>query len=244
MGIVCALTTEARHLNPMLRRQTPPVASLISLTSLTDGSLLVVSGMGPDAAAAGARALIQAGATALASFGLAGGLDPTLAAGDICLPREVMAQHLPAIATADRWRDRVGAALVARVSQGQLVDGSLFSSAHVVASVADKAALFGTTGAQAVDMESFAVAEVASTHRLPFLALRVVVDRAIDEMPRAVTAAADRTGEVGLWRLLSALARSPADLAPLLRLERRYRAASQSLSAIARVGAWSQLAFS
>ena len=243
MGIVCALTTEARHLNPSLRRQTPTVASLISPTSLADGTLLVVSGMGPDAAAAGARALIQAGATALASFGLAGGLDPTLVAGDICLPREVMAQHLPAIATADRWRDRVGAALIARVPH-DLIDGGLFSSARVVASVADKAALFGTTGAQAVDMESFAVAEVASTHRLPFLALRVVIDRAIDELPRAVTAAADGSGEVGLWRLLAALARSPADLAPLLRLGRRYRVASQSLSAIARVGAWSQLAFS
>ena len=241
VGIVCALTTEARHLKPDLRRPTTPIESL---TSLTDGTLLAVSGMGPDAAAAGARALIQAGASALASFGLAGGLDPTLIAGDICLPREVMAQHLPAIATTNRWRDRVGAALIALVPRGHLIDGSLLSSAAMVASVAEKAALFGATGAQAVDMESFAVAEVASTHRLPFLALRVVIDRAIDELPRAVTVAVDHAGEIQVWRLLAALARSPADLAPLMRLRRRYRAASQSLSAIARVGAWSQLAFS
>jgi adenosylhomocysteine nucleosidase len=238
VGILCALTTEARHLKPTLRRPSTP------FESLTDGTLLAVTGMGPDAAASGARALIQAGASALASFGFAGGLDPTLAAGDICLPREVMAQYLPAIATAERWRDRVAAALIALVPRGHVIDGTLLSSARVVASVAEKAALFGATGAQAVDMESFAVAEVASTHRVPFLALRVVVDRAIDELPRAVTVAANHAGEIRIWQLLTGLARSPADLAPLMRLGRRYRAASRSLAAIARVGSWSQLAFS
>jgi hopanoid-associated phosphorylase len=241
VGIVCALRTEARHLQPTLRR---PAKPLLALSSLSDGTLLAVSGMGPDAAAAGARALLQAGASALASFGLAGGLDPTLAAGDICLPREVMATHLPAIATTRRWRDRVGAALIALLPQGHVIDGSLISSSDLVSSVAAKTALFGATGAHAVDMESFAVAEVASTHRLPFIALRVVVDRATDELPPAIAAAADVAGEIRPWRLLAALARSPAELAPLMRLGRRYRAASQSLSAIARVGAWSQLAFS
>jgi adenosylhomocysteine nucleosidase len=200
--------------------------------------------MGPDAAAAGARALLLAGATALASFGLAGGLDPTLVAGDICLPREVMARHLPAIATTSRWRERVEAALVALAPRGHVIDGSLISSPDVVASVADKTALFGATGAHAIDMESFAVAEVASTHRVPFIALRVVIDHASDELPAAIAAAADLNGRIRPGRLLAALVRSPSGLVPLMRLGRRYRVASQSLSAIARVGAWSQLAFS
>ena len=39
-----------------------------------------------------------------------------------------------------------------------------------------------------------------------------------------------------LWRLLGALARSPADLAPLSRLALRYRAASRTLAAAARLG--------
>ena len=38
----------------------------------------------------GARSLIEAGATALASWGMAGGLDPALSAGAILLPSEVL----------------------------------------------------------------------------------------------------------------------------------------------------------
>lgn len=237
MGIVCALATEARHLKPTLRRSSQPVESL------SDGTLLSVSGMGPDAVAGAARSLIQTGAAALVSFGVAGGLDPTLLAGDICLPREIMLQRVPSIATATAWRERVGAALSARIPGGRIVDGVLLSSPGIVMGAAAKTALFGSTGAVAVDMESFAVAEVASTHRLPFLALRVIVDRAADELPSIVTAAADAHGEVRLPQLLAALLRSPAQLPPLMRLGHRYRAASRSLAAIARLGRWAQLAF-
>jgi adenosylhomocysteine nucleosidase len=237
VGIVCALATEARHLKPTLRRATQIPESL------DDGTLLSVSGVGPDAAAGAARALIQAGAAAVVSFGVAGGLDPTLTAGDICLPREIMQQHVPSIATAGAWRERVGAALSSRIPAGRIIDGGLLSCSSIVTAVADKAELFGRTGAVAVDMESFAVAEVASTHRLPFLALRAIVDRASDELPAVITAAADQLGEVRLPRLLAGLMRSPAALAPLMRLGRSYRAASQSLAAVARLGRWSQLAF-
>jgi adenosylhomocysteine nucleosidase len=150
---------------------------------------------------------------------------------------------VPSIATAGGWRDRVGAALRARIPGSRVVDGGLLSTTGVITGGADKAALFAGTGAVAVDMESFAVAEVASTHRLPFLALRAIVDRAADELPAIVTVAADAHGEVRLLQLLAGLARSPGQLAPLLRLGRRYRAASRSLAAIARLGCWAQLAF-
>ena len=153
IGVVCALAAEAR-----------PLARLA-------GASVSVSGMGGDAAAAAARALIDSGATALLSWGLAGALDPALAAG-----------------------------------------------------------------ALAVDMECLPVAQVAAAHGLPFVAIKVIVDRAADDLPRAVAAAADAAGRLHLWRLLGALARSPADLAPLSRLALRYRAASRTLAAAARLG--------
>jgi adenosylhomocysteine nucleosidase len=237
VGIVCALAAEARHLKPSLPRPPRPVESL------ADGTLLSVSGMGASAAAAGSRALIQAGAGALISFGVAGALDPTLLAGDICVPREVMSQNVPSIATASAWRERVAAALSSRLSTGHILDGGLLSSAGIISGIAAKAALFAGTGAQAVDMESFAVAEVASTHRLPFLALRVIVDRAIDDLPRVVSMATDEHGELRPWRLAAGLAKAPRQLGPLLRLGRRYRSASVSMDAIAHLGAWARLAF-
>ncbi len=232
-GIVCALAAEARALRPTTRPGT-------TYAALADGSLLIVSGMGGAAAAAGARALIEAGAAALASFGLAGGLDASLRPGAICLPSEIVGLDGKAVATSARWRARVESALAARYP---VASGKLLSTDRAIASIEEKAALHRSTAAVAVDMESLAVAQVASTRGLPFIAIRVIVDSAADNLPRAVAAAADQSGQLNIWRLLGALARTPADLAPLMRLGNRYRAASRSLSAVAAAGSWARQAF-
>jgi adenosylhomocysteine nucleosidase len=213
VGVVCALAAEARHLRP--------------------GTLLVVSGMGGAAAAQGARSLVEAGATALASWGMAGGLDPALVPGTIFLPSEVISPDGATIATADQWREQLSAAVA---THRPVIQGRLLTSAKAVGSRADKAALFHRTGAAAVDMESLAVGEVAQAHQLPFIVVRVIVDSAADALPQAVTAAADSEGHLQIWRLMGALARTPGDLAPLIRLAQRYRAANRSLAAVARVG--------
>jgi adenosylhomocysteine nucleosidase len=203
------------------------------LASLADGTLVAVTGMGSSAAAAGSRALIEAGATALASWGMAGGLDPTLDAGAILLPTEVIGSDRQSFNTAPAWRDRLSCAVAAFAP---VRSGRLLTTPRAIGSVADKAELFRTTGAAAVDMESAAVGEVAARHQLPFIAVRVVVDGATDVLPHAVTAAADNEGHLQIWRLMGALALAPNDLAPLIRLARRYRAANRSLAAIAKTG--------
>ena len=233
VGIVSALAAEARPLGPTAQRRG-------ALASLADGTLLAVSGIGASAAAGGARALIDAGATALISWGMAGGLDPALAAGTIFLPSEVISRDGTARMTARYWRERLGAALTA---QRLVAGGKLLTSPRAIESIAEKAAVFRDTGAAAVDMESLAVAEVAGSHELPFIAVRVIVDSAADILPRAVTAAARGAGHLPLGRLLASLARSPGDLAALIRLVQRYRAARRSLLAVARAGAPARHAF-
>ncbi|MBS0416877.1 MAG: purine and other phosphorylase-like protein, family 1 [Proteobacteria bacterium] len=229
VGIVCALASEARHLGPTVRLAEP-------VGSLPDGTLVATTGMGRSAAAAGARALITAGAGALASWGMAGGLDPSLAAGAILLPTEVVGIDGSAHPCEAGWRSRLSSTITAQT-------GRLLTSAKAVGSVEDKAALFRSTRAVAVDMESAAIAEVAEEHGLPFIAVRVVVDSAADVLPRAVTAAADNEGHLHIWRLIGALALAPNELAPLIQLARRYRAANRSLAAIARKGSLALSAF-
>ncbi|HEY6483005.1 MAG TPA: hypothetical protein VIY54_05705 [Steroidobacteraceae bacterium] len=225
VGIVCALHAEARHLNPVTRRR--------PLASLPDGTLLAVSGMGPPAAARAARALLDAGATALVSWGMAGGLDPAIGAGTIFLPAEVLPLGGTAIATTRRWMQALGGALA---QHNILCGGRLLSTASAVGSRQEKAALFRATGAAAVDMESLAVGEAAATRQLPFIAVRVIVDGAQDDVPAAASAAADASGHLQAWQLLCALARAPGDVPSLIRLAARYRAASRSLAAVARYG--------
>ena len=92
---------------------------------------LAVSGMGAAAAACGALHSSQAGATALVSWGMAGGLDPALAAGDICLPSEVVAADGRRV----RHRARIGAnasrASIA-LSASAVVCGRLLTSSRAI----------------------------------------------------------------------------------------------------------------
>ncbi|HKT73669.1 MAG TPA: hypothetical protein VJQ47_12315 [Steroidobacteraceae bacterium] len=221
MGIVSALGAEARHFAPS--GGSSGVAAV-----LTHGALSIVSGMGCEAAARGARTLIAQGATALTSFGMAGGLDSRLPCGVMILPHEVIHLDGRSHATTSSWRERLAATIAAT---SQVVEGRLLTTSHPIASVAEKAQLFDRTGAAAVDMESFAVAEVAHAHGLPFIAVRVIVDTAADSLPRSVLLAGSE-GPLRIGRLLAELVRQPRDLADLFRLARRYRLASRSLASI------------
>jgi adenosylhomocysteine nucleosidase len=236
---VCALAAEARHVLRSGAAATtaicdgPGHSTTPAINRLGDGTLLMVSGMGGPAAAAAARALVDAGATALMSFGLAGGLDPRLSPGSLFLPSAVLANDALAPAVTDAaWRDGLSASLAALRPHAQ---GTLLTSERAIASVGAKAALFRITAAAAVDMEGFAVAGVALQRQIPFVALKVIVDGAHDALPGCALAATDAGGRVHLGRLLRALVRSPSELAPLFTLALRYRTASQMLAAAAKV---------
>jgi adenosylhomocysteine nucleosidase len=186
--------------------------------------------MGGASATIAAQSLVQAGAAALMSFGLAGGLDPTLAAGSVVLASEVISGDGARFPTEEGWREELRLTLM---SQRPIAAGKLLTRPQPIDRIADKAAAFRDTGAVAVDMESSSVAEVAAIHHLPFVAVRVVVDTAADALPPSVVAAS-RGGHLRIRRLAGGLAAAPLDLIALIRLAQRYRAATRSLAAIAR----------
>jgi adenosylhomocysteine nucleosidase len=201
---------------------------LSELAAFSDGALLAVSGMGRDAAERAARALVDAGVAALMTFGMAGGLDPTLEAGSVVLPCELIAADGSRFVASRTWRERVAAAVgpLRAVSSGNLL-----TSARAIDTAADKSAAFHDTGAAAVDMESAAVAAIAFHHKLPFIAVRVIVDTAADTLPRAVVNAS-RLGKVQIGRLIAGLILAPGEIGALIRLAQRYRIAMRSLRAI------------
>jgi adenosylhomocysteine nucleosidase len=222
LGVVAALEAEAHTLGPAVRRHD-------GLAALSDGALLAVSGMGCALAAAAARRLAGAGVTALMSFGLAGGLDPELRAGNIVLPNEVISLEGARFVTDEAWRERLRLEIA---KHHPVAGGKLLTSRRPIAEPADKIAAFRETGAVAVDMESVAVAEVAAAHRLCFVAVRVIVDTAADALPRTIVASS-REGQVDIRRLIRGIAAAPWDLIALIRLARRYRSAIRSLHVVA-----------
>ncbi len=223
--MVAALEAEARTLGPVLRRHD-------GLSSFGDGVLLAVGGMGCAGAAIAAHKLVHAGASRLVSFGLAGGLDPALNAGTVVLPSAILSGAGAQFMTSPDWRQRLS---IAVASQRRVVAGKLLTSSKPIDAIADKAAAFRETGAVAVDMESLAIAQVAAAHRLPFLAVRVIVDTAADALPRSV-AAASRAGQLSIGRFIGGLALAPGELFAVIRLAQRYRAAMLSLKVVARAG--------
>ena len=208
------------------------------LSLLNDEALLSVSGMGGFLAAAAARRLVEAGVSALLSFGLAGGLDPALRAGMVVLPAEIISRSGVRLSTSAVWRGQILAALAPHLTP---VGGALLTSAAPLDAASDKAAAFHETGAVAVDMESLDVAKVAAAHGLPFMAVRAIVDTAADSLPRSVLTA-NRAGQVSVRHLLGGLAGAPFEMVALLRLAQRYRAATRSLAAAARAGVLTPLA--
>ena len=232
-GLVAALRAEGASLG--LRRPRPD-----GLFELAGGDLLAVTGMGATAAARGARQLVAAGCTRLVSFGMAGGLDPQLAAGTVVLPARVRDEAGRVFECGAEWRRALatrlaagpagrGAAAAALVLAG---DVSLLSVAAPLATIAGKAMAFAR-GNAAVDMESFAVAEVATAAGVPVLVVRVITDTASDALPSIVGAALDARGEANLPRLLAGLLRHPGQLPALLSLARRYSVALKALRGVA-----------
>lgn len=231
VGVVCALRSEARHLGRTLAGQP-------GLESLPDGPLLAVTGAGLAAAAAGAERLIAAGATSLLSWGMAGGLDPQLRAGDLLLPAEISGPEGQVLASDARWRAQLTATLSALQPRAC---GRLVSARAPVTTAAAKAALW-RAGASAVDMESSAVAALCAGHRLPFIAVRAIIDEAGTELPGALATAMRADGGISPWPVLGCLLREPGQLGALLRLARAYAAANRTLAAAARRGALRPLA--
>ena len=87
-------------------------------------------------------------------------------------------------------------------------------------------------GSAAADMESAAIAAVAARAGARFVALRVVVDAAGDELPADIERWVDERGDQRIGAALSA-ALHPAQWRGLWMLAQRYRAARRTLARLA-----------
>jgi len=214
-GIIIALGSERAALARV------PHASL--------GWSLVQSGPGPERAAQCATAALAAGAQALVSWGLAGGLAADIAPGTVVVPRRVIMQRGEVFVAAAAWRER----LAALAAEFTLSHGDLLTVPTPLGSPAAKAAAAAALGAVAVDMESAAIAAVAARARVPFVALRVVVDAQRDIVPAGAESWIDARGNTRTAAALGAIAR-PGEWQALWRLAQRYRTANAVLVRLAR----------
>jgi adenosylhomocysteine nucleosidase len=193
------------------------------------GIAFVQSGPGADRAGRAARQALDAGAAALLSWGLAGGLAQNLMPGAVVVPRAVIDASGAALAAEPHWH----AALVAALAANRIVDqGPLLSVAAALETPAAKSAAAAATSAVAADMESFAIAAAAAAAGVPFAALRVIVDTLADSLPPRAERWIDARGERRFAPVVGA-ALHPAQWPSLWLLASRYRVARASLGSVA-----------
>jgi adenosylhomocysteine nucleosidase len=215
-AVIAALAIERATLSPYV-------------SSANAGWFVVQSGPGPARAQISAPKAVDAGARALVSWGLAGGLAADVAPGTVIVPRRVIMQRGDTFRVDAVWHGR----LEALANEFAIDSGDLLTVPAALDSPAAKAAAATALGAAAVDMESAAIAAVAARFGVPFVVLRVVVDAQRDALPVGAEAWIDEHGNRRAAAAFGAVA-SPREWPALWRLARRYRTAHRVLQRLAR----------
>ncbi len=191
LGILCGFKSEekiAKRLSPLVR----------------------CSGAREVLAKKRASELVAEGATALLSFGVAGGLADNLTPSDIIIGSYVMDSEGRRYDCEGAMQQRfAGAAPHAK-------HGGVFGSTYVIDTAQAKTQWRDKTGALIVDMESHVIAEIAAEHGLPFGVLRGISDAAEAKLPPAVLCGINEDGSENIAGVLKSLAADPTQLPALL----------------------------
>ncbi len=202
LGIVCGVRAEEAALGILLDDD-----------RLSAG----VSGASPERAEDIARSLIDDdGCTGLLSFGVSGALSDALKPGDIALARSVVMRDGERIAATRDWVPQLSQD--ARAYGLTLKHVDMASARDVIADPAAKKSLALETRAHAVDMESGAVARIATDRGVPFAALRAISDGVDHTLPHAALGAVGPGGDIRVAHVLVRLALRPQDLPAMIRL--------------------------
>lgn len=195
LGIMTALAPEAALVQRLLGCKSPTTVAVGALWHGRLADLEVVllrCGMGPERAALGATWLANHTALwGMLSIGFAGGLHTYLATGDAFLATHIVAlsatPEVPGFCasdvltpTPDLYKVATAAAEQAALSMRA---GRLLSVPTVISQAAVKQRLGETSGALAVDMESYCLGRIARQYDLAFVTLRTIFDTAEEALP-------------------------------------------------------------
>jgi nucleoside phosphorylase len=176
-------------------------------------ALVLITGMGKKNAEDSFRkALLQVRPAMVISCGFAGGLNPQLPADSI-----VFEAADPEIETALLG---LGAYAV-----------KFHCAERVASTVAEKSALYQSSGADAVEMESAVIGKICNDTGIPFATVRIILDAANENLPLDFNLLMNAKHEMSYLKLTGALLKSPAKIGELKKFQKRCQAAALKLAA-------------
>jgi adenosylhomocysteine nucleosidase len=222
LGIIAALPAEANCL-------TKKKLNVCSPVEIQKDIFLCLSGMGYDSARRSSQQLIELGIDALISWGLAGSIDVSLKSGDLLLASNVITNDQSWSTHAD-WANKLQ--MECQHSSFSTLRAGIASVSDICNSISDKKNLSLKSGAIAVDMESSAIAELATTNNIDFLVVRAIADDADTNIPEAVLKHTDLLGKPNLIPFFLSCLKNPAQIKDLIKLAKCYKQALKTLKHI------------
>ncbi len=227
VGVVFALAIEAGGMADLLDRfHTTRGSGFVAQHGQLAGRKLVLfeSGAGPRRAAAATEALIETHRPRwVISAGFAGGLIPPLKRHDI-----VMADSVVNIAGR---RLGIDLKIDAATLPPDVCVGRILSVERIVRLPREKQSLGRRHEALAVDLESFAVAEVCRRRTVRFLDVRIITDTMDEQLPLDIQHLTDQTTAASrLGAAMGTVCRRPASLKDMMQLKENALTASDRLA--------------
>ena len=202
-----------------------------TLYAHADNLDLRTSGMGGIAVENCLSKLSPKNIVGLISWGVCGALTPQLKPGDLVIPKAVMNESKKTIECNNNWRNAILMSAQDSSQESDFIDSMIINSDAIVTSTDAKKKLADSSGADAVDMESYAIASFADQHAIPFVVVRAVVDKLDDALPQASSFKPGQSA-VSFSTLLNSIAR-PLQWPVLIRTGSKFNIALRQLTMFA-----------
>ena len=182
----------------------------------------VITGMGMENARRVSETVLDVPYQFCVTAGFAGALGEEHAIRDI-----LVAESVRELGKSQTLQCSRNLAYAARDNGAKLVKMFLTSN-QVISAAAEKKRL--APFADAVEMESFAILTAAHHRKRAVVAIRVISDSMLNEVPAEVSTMVDEKGQVKIGGVVRYVARHPLQLPTLLRLGRDSRTAAEALA--------------
>ena len=131
-----------------------------------------------------------------------------------------------------KWQMANGSGLGAALLELGALRVRFLESDHVVVTAREKAGLWQTTGADAVEMESAEIRRICQQRGIPVATIRVISDTAAEDLPLDFNQVSGSDQNLSYAKLAVRVVRSPALIGRLLHLQRRLNGAARRLAEV------------